>query len=56
MIPIEEDKESLYWRSSDWKKQRLLSIQLSSKEFYDKGEPVYCIYVAIGQKDQPLLI
>jgi F-type H+-transporting ATPase subunit alpha len=23
---------------------------LNQKEFYDKGEPVYCIYVAIGQK------
>ena len=23
---------------------------LNQREFYDKGEPVYCIYVAIGQK------
>jgi F-type H+-transporting ATPase subunit alpha len=23
---------------------------INQKEFYDKGEPVYCIYVAIGQK------
>lgn len=23
---------------------------MNQKEFYDKGEPVYCIYVAIGQK------
>ncbi len=23
---------------------------ISQKEFFDKGEPVYCIYVAIGQK------
>ena len=23
---------------------------LNQKEFYDKGEPVYCVYVAIGQK------
>ena len=23
---------------------------LNQKEFYDAGEPVYCIYVAIGQK------
>ncbi len=23
---------------------------LNQKEFYDRGEPVYCIYVAIGQK------
>jgi F-type H+-transporting ATPase subunit alpha len=23
---------------------------VNQKEFYDKGEPVYCIYVAIGQK------
>ena len=23
---------------------------LNQKEFYDRGEPVYCIYVAVGQK------
>ena len=23
---------------------------LNQKEFYDAGEPVYCIYVAVGQK------
>ena len=23
---------------------------INQKEFYDTGEPVYCIYVAIGQK------
>ena len=23
---------------------------INQKEFYEKGEPVYCIYVAIGQK------
>ncbi|MEH0157494.1 F0F1 ATP synthase subunit alpha [Limibacter armeniacum] len=23
---------------------------INQKEFYDKGEPVYCIYVAVGQK------
>ena len=23
---------------------------INQKEFYDRGEPVYCIYVAIGQK------
>ena len=23
---------------------------LNQKEFYDAGQPVYCIYVAIGQK------
>ena len=23
---------------------------INQKEFYDKGEPVYCVYVAIGQK------
>ncbi|NJO92166.1 MAG: F0F1 ATP synthase subunit alpha, partial [Chloroflexia bacterium] len=23
---------------------------LNQKEFYDKGEPVYCVYVAVGQK------
>src|SRR5699024_6545532 len=24
---------------------------LNQKEFYDAGEPVYCIYVAVGQKN-----
>ena len=24
---------------------------INQKEFYDKGEPVFCIYVAVGQKD-----
>src|SRR5690606_25381761 len=23
---------------------------INQKEFYDRGEPVYCVYVAIGQK------
>ena len=23
---------------------------INQKEFYDKGEPVFCIYVAVGQK------
>ena len=23
---------------------------INQKEFYDRGEPVFCIYVAIGQK------
>ena len=23
---------------------------INQKEFYDAGEPVYCIYVAVGQK------
>ena len=27
-----------------------LPILINQKEFYDAGEPVYCIYVAIGQK------
>ena len=28
---------------------------INQKEFYDKGEPVYCIYVAIGQKASTVL-
>ena len=32
-------------------KQRYVSIPFSiKKNFYDAGNPVYCIYVAIGQK------
>lgn len=27
-----------------------LDTIINQKEFYDKGEPVYCIYVAVGQK------
>ena len=29
---------------------------LNQKEFYDAGEPVYCVYVAIGQKASQLLL
>ncbi len=28
----------------------LLTQFLNQKEFYDAGEPVFCIYVAVGQK------
>lgn len=32
------------------KLQFVSTLFLTKKEFYDAGEPVYCIYVAIGQK------
>ena len=28
---------------------------INQKEFYDKGDPVFCIYVAVGQKTLQLL-
>ena len=31
-------------------KTLLSTIILNQKEFYDAGEPVFCIYVAVGQK------
>ncbi|AZQ60716.1 F0F1 ATP synthase subunit alpha [Flammeovirga pectinis] len=32
-----------------------LDAIINQKEFYDKGEPVFCIYVAIGQKASTVL-
>ena len=33
-----------------YKRQVCIDTIINQKEFYDRGEPVYCIYVAIGQK------
>ena len=52
MIPVGRGQRELdNWRS-DKREKRQFAIDtiINQKEFYDKGEPVYCIYVAIGQK------
>lgn len=51
MIPIGRgQRELLIGDRQTGKSTIALDAILNQKEFYDKGEPVYCIYVAIGQK------
>ncbi|MDT8309276.1 MAG: F0F1 ATP synthase subunit alpha [Bacteroidales bacterium] len=51
MIPIGRgQRELLIGDRQTGKSAIALDTILNQKEFYDKGEPVYCIYVAIGQK------
>ncbi len=51
MIPIGRGQRELIIGDRQTGKSTIaLDTILNQKEFYDKGEPVYCIYVAIGQK------
>ena len=51
MIPIGRGQRELIIGDRQTGKTAVgLDAILNQKEFYDKGEPVYCIYVAIGQK------
>ncbi|MDX5404634.1 MAG: F0F1 ATP synthase subunit alpha, partial [Bacteroidota bacterium] len=51
MIPIGRGQRELIIGDRQTGKSTVaLDTILNQKEFYDKGEPVYCIYVAIGQK------
>lgn len=51
MIPIGRgQRELLIGDRQTGKSTVALDTILNQKEFYDRGEPVYCIYVAIGQK------
>lgn len=51
MIPIGRGQRELIIGDRQTGKTSIaLDTILNQKEFYDKGEPVYCIYVAIGQK------
>ena len=51
MIPIGRgQRELLIGDRQTGKSTIALDTIINQKEFYDKGEPVYCIYVAIGQK------
>jgi F-type H+-transporting ATPase subunit alpha len=51
MIPIGRGQRELIIGDRQIGKTAVaLDTIINQKEFYDRGEPVYCIYVAIGQK------
>ncbi|MBL7854358.1 MAG: F0F1 ATP synthase subunit alpha [Cyclobacteriaceae bacterium] len=51
MIPIGRGQRELIIGDRQTGKTAVaLDTIINQKEFYDKGQPVYCIYVAIGQK------
>ena len=51
MIPVGRGQRELVIGDSQTGKTTVcIDTILNQKEFYDAGEPVYCIYVAIGQK------
>ena len=51
MIPIGRgQRELIIGYRQTGKTAVAIDTILNQKEFYDKGEPVYCIYVAVGQK------
>ena len=51
MIPVGRgQRELIIGDRQTGKTASAIDTILNQKEFYDKGEPVYCIYVAIGQK------
>ena len=51
MIPIGRGQRELIIGDRQTGKSTVaLDTIMNQKEFYDRGEPVYCIYVAIGQK------
>lgn len=51
MIPIGRGQRELIIGDRQTGKTAIaIDAIINQKEFYDRGEPVYCIYVAIGQK------
>ncbi|HRC67707.1 MAG TPA: F0F1 ATP synthase subunit alpha, partial [Bacteroidales bacterium] len=51
MIPIGRGQRELIIGDRQTGKSSIaLDTIINQKEFYEKGEPVYCIYVAVGQK------
>lgn len=51
MIPIGRGQRELIIGDRQTGKTAIaIDAIINQKDFYDKGEPVYCIYVAIGQK------
>lgn len=51
MIPIGRGQRELIIGDRQTGKTAIaIDTIINQKEFYDKGEPVYCVYVAIGQK------
>ncbi len=56
MIPIGRGQRELIIGDRQTGKTAVcLDTIINQKEFYDAGEPVYCIYVAIGQKQSTVL-
>ncbi|GAB1404522.1 hypothetical protein MASR1M74_17010 [Lentimicrobium sp.] len=56
MIPIGRGQRELIIGDRQTGKTAIaIDTIINQKEFYDKGEPVYCIYVAIGQKGSSVL-
>ncbi len=52
MIPIGRGQRELIIGDRQTGKTAIaIDTIINQKEFYEKGEPVYCIYVAIGQKN-----
>ena len=50
MIPVGRGQRELVIGDRQTGKTTVCDTILNQKEFYDAGEPVYCIYVAVGQK------
>lgn len=51
MIPIGRgQRELVIGDRQTGKSTVVIDTIINQKEFYDRGEPVYCVYVAIGQK------
>lgn len=51
MIPIGRGQRELIIGDRQTGKSSIaIDTIINQKEFYDKGQPVYCIYVAVGQK------
>ncbi|MFP4471107.1 MAG: F0F1 ATP synthase subunit alpha [Bacteroidales bacterium] len=51
MIPIGRGQRELIIGDRQTGKTAIaLDAIINQKEFYDRGEPVYCVYVAVGQK------
>ncbi len=51
MIPIGRGQRELIIGDRQTGKSAIaVDTIINQKEFYDKGEPVYCVYVAVGQK------
>ncbi|MCD4746954.1 MAG: F0F1 ATP synthase subunit alpha [Bacteroidales bacterium] len=51
MIPVGRGQRELIIGDRQTGKTAIaIDTIINQKEFYDKGEPVYCVYVAVGQK------
>ncbi|MCS6821638.1 MAG: F0F1 ATP synthase subunit alpha [Microscillaceae bacterium] len=55
MIPIGRGQRELIIGDRQTGKTTVaLDTIINQKEFYEKGEPVYCVYVAVGQKNSTI--